>query len=139
MPGNFHESYQQEIVEAPSERSTGLVFSAVALVIAAIFYKDQMILIASCSVAALFAVVSFLAPTLLKPLNLAWFRLSILMSKVMNPVVLMVMFMVAIVPTGLLMRLWYDPLRRYPEKALKTYWLDEDAPTDWSESMRNQF
>lgn len=139
MSGNFHESYQQEDDEAPSERSTGLVFSAVALVIGAIFYKDQTILIASCSVAALFAVVSFLAPTLLKPLNLAWFSLSILMSKVMNPIVLMVMFMVAIVPTGLLMRLWYDPLRRHPEKALKTYWLDEDDPTDWGESMRNQF
>ena len=54
---------------------------------------------------------SAFAPALLRPLNLLWFRFSMLLHRVVNPIVMFTIFAVVFVPGGLLMRLWRDPLR----------------------------
>jgi hypothetical protein len=44
------------------------------------------------------------------------------------------------VPGGLLMRLWYDPLRlRRAGRAGSTYWIDRTASAQSPGSMTNQF
>ena len=139
MSRNFHESFAQAAVDPPSERSTGFVFTAVAVIVAIIFRSDTIILIIAASLATILLAASLLKPAILKPLNIIWFKFGLLLHRIVNPIVMLAMFAVAIVPAGLLMRIWRDPLRSEPEKEGSTYWIRRDRNELQTGSMKNQF
>ena len=56
------------------------------------------------AVAAAFVAVAFLAPRVLQPLNLIWFKFGLLLHHVVNPVVMALMFYGAILPMAVLLR-----------------------------------
>ncbi len=138
MSGGFHEPLVTTKIKPPSERGTGIVFAVVALIVAVLFRDTAVVWIGAVSIAALLLVVSFAKPVLLARLNRAWFRLSLLLSRIVNPVVMLAIFIVAFVPTGLLMRVWRDPLVRRRRPELASYWVARD-PAEPGHSMRNQF
>jgi hypothetical protein len=89
-------------------------------------------------VAAALAAVSLAAPKLLKPLNFVWFQFGRLLHRVVNPVVMLAMFVAVFLPAGLIMRLRHDPLRsRRARGPGGTYWIDRAAGTP--SAMTNQF
>ena len=139
MSKNFHESFAQAAVDPPSERSTGFVFTAVAAIVAIIFRSDTVILIIAASLATILLAASLLKPAILKPLNIVWFKFGLLLHRIVNPIVMLAMFAVAIVPAGLLMRIWRDPLRSEPAKEGSTYWIRRDNSELRTGSMKNQF
>ena len=139
MARNFHEEYRHEDVPPPSERSTGFVFACVALIIGAFFYDDLMVLALCWAVAAVLALVSWRVPKLLGPLNRIWFRFSLLLHRIVNPVVMLLMYVVAIIPFGMVMQLIRDPLRAKPGKGLESYWIEKPAEDREKTSMTNQF
>lgn len=138
MARDFHESYVEEKVGPPPERSTGFVFAAVSAVVGIIF-RGNLTVVAVCAVLCIgFLAVSLTKPVLLRPLNLVWFRFSLLLNKIVNPIVLGLMFIVAIVPFGLVMRLFSDPMRRKREPG-PTYWIAREPRKAETHSMTNQF
>lgn len=137
--GNLHESYATETVAPPSERATGLTFAAVALVVAAVQYHRPLVLTLALAAAAGLTALALGAPGLLKPLNIAWFRFGMLLHRVVNPVVMGLMFVLAIVIPGLIMRLFRDPLRLKADRSAATYWHAVTPPAAGERSMRNQF
>ncbi len=139
MRSNFHESFSQDAVKPPSERSTGLVFVAVALLIAYLRRDHPTVLVSALGAAGALALLSAFAPTLLRPLNLLWFRFSLLLHKVVNPLVMFTIFAVVFVPGGFLMRLFRDPLRARRDPQLTTYWVERTEDDGVPSSMRHQF
>ena len=111
MPTNFHEIYGRGEVKLPSERSTGLVFAFVGVVVAVLWRNSPFVPWVALGVAGALAALSLLLPQSLKPLNLAWFQIGLLLHRVVNPLVMLAMFAVVFLPAGLLMRIWHDPLR----------------------------
>jgi hypothetical protein len=83
--------------------------------------------------------VSLFAPILLKPLNILWFQLGLLLHRVVNPVVLFAVFALVFVPAGMVMRIWRDPLRSRRTTAASSYWIDRSENKDTTGSMINQF
>lgn len=136
MAKTFHENFERPELPLPSDRSTGLVFTGVALVVAYLWRGDSTVFSVALGTAAVLAFVSFLIPRLLRPLNIVWMRFALLLSRVVNPVVMLLLFAVTIVPAGLLMQLGYDPLRR-KRKSEGSYWIDRKR--DAASSMTNQF
>ena len=137
MAKNFHEHYERPELPLPPDRSTGLVFTAVALIVAYFWRTSEAVLGVALALAAGLALVSFIAPVLLRPLNVLWMRFALLLSKVMNPIVMLALFAVAIVPAGLIMQTRYDPLRRKRRADAKSYWIERKK--DDGASMKNQF
>jgi hypothetical protein len=135
---NFHERFAEAPVALPSERSTGLVFAAVAAIIAALYRAEPPVLFVAVSIAALLAVVSCAVPQVLRPLNIAWFKFAMLLSKVMNPIVMFALFAIAIVPFGIAMQLRYDPLRRKRRREADSYWIPRNSSGPPA-NMENQF
>ena len=62
------------------------------------------------------------------------------MYRVVNPVIMAILFFAVILPIGWIMRLsGKDFLRLARDRALPTYWLARSDQRDISESMRQQF
>ena len=87
--------------------------------------------------AGVLVLLSLGAPWVLRPLNLAWFKIGLILHRIVNPVVMFVMFVVVFLPGGLLMRLRSDPLKSRRAAPGASYWL-ERAPGARG-SMTNQF
>ena len=77
---------------------------------------------------------------MLAPLNRLWLRLGVLLNRIVNPLVMGLIFFTAILPTGLLMRAWgKDPLRLRREPKAASYWIARESSDPPSESMKQQF
>jgi hypothetical protein len=76
----------------------------------------------------------------LKPLNLAWFKFGLLLHRVINPLVMAVVYYASVVPTGLIMRaMGKDMLRLKLEPDAETYWMARQPPGPAAETMKDQF
>jgi hypothetical protein len=121
----------------PSARSTGFVFAAMAVVAAYLLrnipWAAELALVGATGLLA----ASLMQPTWLEPLNLAWFRLSLFLNRVVSPVVMLVLFCTTIVPFGVAMQLKRDPLRRRRRTDCASYWIERQPNPD--ASMSRQF
>ena len=91
----------------------------------------------SLGVAAAFLAVALIAPMVLQPFNRLWHRFGLLLAWIMTPVIMTVVYLIAVVPTGLLLRLFgRDAMRRRREPKAKSYWIERKHPIG---SMRDQF
>ncbi len=77
-------------------------------------------------------------PRILKPLNYLWFRFGLLLHAVVNPIVMGLVFFIAVVPMGLLLRLFgKDLLSLKIEGDKKSYWIARTK--NETSSMQDQF
>jgi hypothetical protein len=137
-----HESFDRiEEIEAASNRSTGAVFTVVlGLVAAYAAWQGAASWPIWAGVAAVLALVTLLAPGVLAPLNRLWMRFALLLSRIMTPVVMAILFYGTVLPTGLLMRLFgKDPLRLKWQRSSASYWVPRTPPGPDADSLRNQF
>lgn len=128
-------------VKMGSERGFGLVFAAVFAIIGLLpLVHDGPLRMWSLGVAAGFVAISFIYPRALKPLNILWFKFGLLLYKITNPIVMGVMYYIAVVPIGLLMKVFgKDPLERRFDTQAKSYWIERTPPGPEPESMKRQF
>jgi hypothetical protein len=122
---NFHEDLKREVeVQIGSNRAFGLVMAGVCFLIASIgFWKGTSHWPYWLTGGSAFLLCALLRPELLSPLNRLWFRLGLLMHKVVNPLVMGLVFFVVVTPMGLLMRAFGNrPLSLEPDPDTRTYW-----------------
>jgi hypothetical protein len=139
MSRNFHETYAPGEIKPASERSTGLVFAGVAVIAAVVWRHSPMIPWAALAVAVALSALSMMAPRLLKPVSLIWFRLGMVLHRIMNPIIMLLMFTLVFVPAGCIMRFWYDPLRSVRASGSATYWIARKFGQERAGSMTDQF
>jgi hypothetical protein len=133
-------SRKQE-VEGSSDRSFGLVFAAVFVLIGGWpLWHGAAPRWWALGVAAAFAAVAALRPGLLARPNRLWSRLGVLLGMLVSPIALGALFYLAFVPIGLLMRLaGKDPLRLRRDAGSASYWIPRRPPGPPPDSMTNQF
>ena len=91
----------------------------------------------SAFLATLFACVTLFHPSLLTPLNKAWFSLSLFLGKVVSPMVLSIIFFVLITPVALITRLVGRDVLLLKKRSVSSYWINKESIE--SESFKNQF
>ena len=90
--------------------------------------------------AAIMLAIALVRPALLAPLNRLWTKLALLISKVMNPVIMGILFFLVVAPIGLVMRAFGKrPLALAFDPAAKSYWIERTPPAPLPGSMKNQF
>ena len=139
--GTFEGQSHGRKVEMGSDRSFGLVFAAVFLLVCLAPLKSggEPRLWAG-AVAAVFLVVSLTAPRLLKPLNRLWFLVGMALHHVVTPLVMGLLFFLTITPLSMLMRAFgKDPLGLRRDDAAASYWIVRQPPGPAPASMRRQF
>ena len=138
----FHEDFEHaDAPKAGSERGFGLVFSVVFAVIGLWPVMDGgdfrlWALIA----AGAFLAAGLLVPAVLRPLNRLWFLFGLALNKIVNPLVMGLLFYCTITPMALIMRLLgKDSLNLRFDPEAESYWIERQPAEPSPESMRNQF
>ena len=139
----MHEHSQKHItkVKGSSDRVFGLVFSTVFAVIAVYpLLRSESIRSWSLIVAGIFLLLAMAAPSVLAPANQLWMKFGELLHRIVSPVALGIVFCFAILPTGLLLRLFgKDPLRLRLDPNAASYWIRRAPPGPTAESLNDQF
>ena len=138
----LHENLSgDEPVKTGSDRAFGYTVGAAAIVIGAV--KSVIAAALTPFSLSLFIVgsalllLAFIKPARLAVLNRLWLKLGAAMAKVVNPVVLMVLFFFVVAPMGLVMRLaGKRPLQLAFDPEADSYWIRR-APSQ--STMRQQF
>ena len=141
MKSATHEDFRAEEVQGSSDRSFGLVFTFVFLVIALLPLREgQPVRYWSLGVAGVLLLISLAIPRILAPFNRLWTLLAVVLNKVVSPIAMGLIFFLVATPTGFLMRLaGKDPLRLSWDPAATSYWIVRTPPGPPPQSMRNQF
>ena len=96
MSGHHHERFDRSEVPLPSDRSVGFNFAVVALVIAYFWRTDHSISRAAVIMAAALVGAGILAPAVLRPLNIAWFKFGQVLHRCVSPVVMLAIFIIRV-------------------------------------------
>jgi Saxitoxin biosynthesis operon protein SxtJ len=138
----LHEDLRREHkVPMGSERSFGIVFAVVFLIVALwpvmSWHAPRIWALA---LSAIFAGIAFTVPALLRPLNLLWFRFGLLLHRVVSSLVLAMLFFVTVTPIAFIYRLLRkDPLRLKFERDSSSYWIAREPPGPPPDTMTKQF
>jgi hypothetical protein len=124
-----------------SDRSFGVVMAVAFAAIAAFkLWRGSPSWWVWLAIAVMFAVAALLRPQWLRPLNSLWYRFGLLLHAIVSPIVMAAMFFGAILPIGLLMRLFGNrPLTPRFEPDANSYWVLRRDGTPAPGSMKNQF
>jgi uncharacterized membrane protein len=128
-------------IKIGSERSFGIVFAIVFAIIGLFpLLWGQGPRLWSLAIAAVFLGLAFLRPTILTVPNRLWFRFGLLLNKIVSPIVMGLIFVLTVIPTGLIMRaMGKDLLRQKMDPAADSYWITPDPEHRRTASMKNQF
>jgi len=139
---NLHESMDERTeVKLGSERSLAIVFSIVFLIIAMWpLLSGRAPRLWAIGAGTAILILGFAAPKTLRPLNQLWFRFGMLLHRIINPLVMGIIFYGAVAPTGFVMRLLgKDPLKLKLDPESSSYWVKRNPPGPARDSFKNQF
>ena len=131
-------NFQKSKHETSSEKSFGIVFSIVFLIVALYpLIGSESMRVWALAISAVFLLLALMAPNTLSLPNKLWFKFGILLGSIIAPIVMALVYFLTVLPTGLIMRfLGRDLLRQKLDKNVKSYWIER---SDSMGSMKNQF
>ena len=147
MNENFslHENYRVEKpTQVGSDRAFGCTVgiilmvtgAAKALVAGAVPPIAGLLFVAGAVLLSL----GIVAPSRLSTLNRLWVKLGAAIAKLVNPIILGLLFFVVVTPMALCMRLvGRRPLRLAPDSTAATYWIEREPPVGGASNMTRQF
>jgi hypothetical protein len=140
--GTLHEDLRREDqAAAPSERKFGLTLGGILALIAAVKLIERSpwgLLWGALAIALIAG--ALWRPRYLAVPNRIWLKLGLVLHRIVNPVIMAILFYGTILPIGVLMRLLgNDPLRLRLDKKAASYWLTRSDERPPSEAMRQQF
>ena len=73
---------------------------------------------------------------ILSPVNKLWFKLGIILGKIISPIIMGIIFFFVVTPIGYLMRLFKKDVLNLKFNDNKSYWIEKNGPKS---KMKNQF
>jgi hypothetical protein len=139
--GSHEIQQREEVLKTSTDRNFGLVLAACFGIFAGLsIYNGGARWPWWLALAALFAIMAQTCPRVLAPFNRLWTRFGLLLSAVVSPLALAVVFYLCIAPIGWILRLTgKDLLRLRFEPDAKSYWIPREPPGPPPGSLKNQF
>ena len=143
MTGLHEEFSREHAVEAASNKRFGLVVGGIALAFGCIrgYLHGEIGWFSALlgGTGLVLIVAALVKPDVLEPANRGWNKLGLLLHKITNPIFLGGMYLIAIVPTGLMMRAFgVDPMGLRRERG-DSYWIARNKGGSTAESLEKPF
>ncbi|WP_336970123.1 SxtJ family membrane protein [Sphingobium aromaticiconvertens] len=144
MSQGAHESFvDRSVIALPSNRRFGIIIGAILMAFGCVRWllgwSQELNLILFVAGGALL-ILGLLAPAVLAPLNYGWMKIGLILGAIINPLVMLIMFLVAFLPIALIMRaVRRDALQLNPRKKTESYWNERSAQSDGAGGLTDQF
>jgi len=144
MAEGLHEEFSREhAVEASSNKRFGLVVGGIALLFGCVrtWWHGEIGLLSGTLIAVGLVLIAaaLIKPDALEGANRGWMKLGLLLHRITNPIFLGGMYVIAIVPTGLMMRAFgVDPMGQRRPRG-DTYWIARDKGGSTAQSLEKPF
>ncbi len=124
-------------VKIGSNRSFGIVFFVVFILIAIypLINNDEMRLW-SFFLSIIFLILGIFNSKILTPLNWLWFKLGLLLGKIISPIIMFLVYFTVVTPTGLLLRLFNKDILNLKFNKKISYWINKEKNIG---TMKDQF
>ena len=128
-------------IKLPANKNFGLFFGFVFFLVFLYFYngKIEIIDIFNLLLSLMFVIISLTKAEILLPLNKSWMFLGFLLSKIVSPIVLGLLFFGFITPLALFLKLIGRDELKLKHKNTKTFWKLKDEIKDYKTFFNNQF
>ena len=124
-------------IKLPSNKSFGLVFFIVFLIIAIWpLLSGKEISYWLLIISVVFLILGLIKSKILTPLNKIWFKIGILLGNIVSPVVLGVIFFLVVTPTSIIMKILRKDLLNLKKNNNNSYWIEKNNQRN---RMKNQF
>ena len=124
-------------IKISSNRNFGIVFFIVFLVVATYpLINSSEIRIWSLILSLLFLILGLINSKILTPLNKLWFKFGIFLGKIVSPLILGLIFVFVVTPTGLIMKVLKKDLLSLKFSKKSSYWVVKKGIKS---KMKNQF
>ena len=121
-----------------SDKSFGILFAIVFLIFS--FYPlihSQQYHLWAIIISIVILLLAFLAPKALSLPNRLWFKFGIVLGSIISPIIISLVYLIIVIPTGLIFRLLGKDLpHKKLDKNVKSYWIKR---TESVGSMKKQF
>ncbi|MAZ07397.1 MAG: hypothetical protein CMM99_02885 [Rickettsiales bacterium] len=123
----------------PTDKKFGFFFTLIFfLLFLFLYFKDQIFIgYIFLTLSFLFISCSILKPKLLHPLNKFWMNLGFILGKVINPIILGIMYYIILTPFALILKLFGRDELDLKKKNLRSYWKKNITGID--KKFKNQF
>jgi len=124
-------------IKIGSNRSFGIVFFVVFLLVSIHpLINGEDIRLWSLLISFIFLVLGLLNSKFLTPLNKFWFKIGIILAKIVSPLIMGFIFFTIVTPIGIIMRLFGKDMLNLKLNNEDTYWIEKKGPKS---EMKNQF
>tara|TARA_A100000164_G_C21937689_1_gene788889 strand:- start:3321 stop:3719 length:399 start_codon:yes stop_codon:yes gene_type:complete len=121
-----------------SDKNFSIVFSVVFFIVGIyLSLKNYNLIYWPFLISILLILIGYLKPSILKIPNILWTKFGIFLSRLLNPIILGVIYLLTIIPIGLIFKIINkDPLNKKINLDIDSYWIKRETPP---ESFKNQF
>ena len=124
-------------IKISSNRSFGIVFFVFFLIVSLYPLVDnENPRIWSLIISITFLILALLNSKILTPLNKIWFKIGIVLGKIVSPFVMGVIFFLIVTPIGLIMKFLGKDLLNLKYNKKNNFWIAKTGPKS---KMKNQF
>ena len=127
-------------IKIGSNKSFGIVFSIFfTLIFVYLLWSTQELNKTFFILAIVFLILGYLNSSLLTPLNILWFKFGILLSVVISPLIMSIIFFCVVTPLAILAKIVKKDFLNLDKKKnnnKKSYWIDKE---NYKNSMKDQF
>ena len=125
-------------IKKGSNKNFGLVFFLVFFLIAFWSFRGDIhqIKILPFCFSIIFLILGLINSKFLTPLNSVWFKFGLLLGAIIAPIIMMLVFFLAVTPIAFIMKILGKDLLGLKYNKSKTYWINRDKPIG---TMKKQF
>ena len=128
----------QQNFELPSNRKFGYLWSLIFIFLS-IYNSSLVIRISFATLSVTIFVIALFKPIILQKLNLCWFRLGLILNRIISPIILGTIFFGLLTPLAFILRiLGRDELRIHKQKNNSTFWIKRNTecnPTNFKQQF----
>lgn len=115
-------------VKAGTEKNFGLVFGIVFFILSCIpllYQKNINTYLLFTGI--IFFAIAFFKPSLLKLPNILWFKFGIMLSKIVSPIALIIVYAGSIIPMSIIVKIYGKKLleKKFSKKS-SSYWINRE-------------
>jgi len=126
-------------MKLPTNKSFGITFGCVFFIIFIyLYFKHEItnINLTLITISSIFFILGFLNSKLLYPFNYIWYKFGIILSKIVSPIILGIIFFLVVTPTGLIMKILKRDLLDLKFNNKDSYWI---IKKNYNSKMKNQY